>query len=477
MDLLSECTSFSESAKRPFIFRLPNELLQKIFGYIFDMNDSRIFSARITRDSLVALSRTCQRFYPSAQHVLYQSPCFGGSMNLHSNDNDSLIRSFHQKLKDSPNIRSLCKRFSIQVCDDGYGSPRLWPWPDLRFANELLLLMTNLTHLNVTAYFNYSETWSAINGALKHMRFLQQLALRVINWEASADMGPPLRRICRDMELPSLHVLELDCATTSFDLGYEDESKGWFRGTELIPIEKHNAGAFISLHIVMPNRSSRENIKRGISFDLDSLKELLTWPKALEHLSLDPTQKISGLDDIQKSLQPVRKTLKSLNLGPVGPPMYENSVLDLNDFEELESLHIQFHDLYLNEANPHQEGSPELAAASLCGPRLRSLTLDYRIDPRAEEDPFGDNRAHWIRTFSHCARAKGSSLSNITLLLSPSTAWGRDSNCQASPLKLLELFGTLDRLKDDCRDHGIEFHYRGPYEGEFRAGFRVLKIR
>ena len=474
MDLLSESTN-SESKEGTFVFQLPNELLEKIFSYVFDVDDDPNLSTYTTRGSLVALSRTCKRFHPVAQHVLYQDPCMEHPMLLDGGGRDRQVKAFHRKLNNSPNLQSLCKRFSIEINDNWYHQPR----SDIRFANEVLLLMTNLTHLNVTAHFHYSETWSAINGALKNMHSLQELALLKAEWSLGTAMGPPLQRICRDLDLPSLRVLELDCATASLDLGLEDESKDWFRGTELVPVEKQSTGAFKSLHIVMPEHADFDFENRSLNTNSIYLKELLTWPKALEHFSFHPTWGVYSLDDIQESIQPFCKTLKSLTLGVVRWPRRHNSVLNLKDFEELESLDMDLIDLYMKEAEPHQQGSPELAATSLCGPKLRSLTIDFRSDFEQADLAlgfFGDKMANWIHTFSQHARAKGSSLSDITLWLSPSTTWGRDSDFRASLLELLELFGTLDRLKDGCRELGIEFHYFGPREEDYREGFRVVKI-
>ncbi|MCJ1332641.1 hypothetical protein MMC10_009334 [Thelotrema lepadinum] len=453
-----------KSAEKTLIFQLPNEVLEEIFSHVFDLKDKDRESTR-TRIRLVALSRTCQRFHPIVQHALYRNPCFWSPMLLDNRESSNRqIKAFHRRLKDSPALGSVCKRFCIRI-DDRESL-------DINIANELLLSMPKLTHLSVMAYFNCSETWFTVRDAVHHMRSLQELALgEAGKWGFKS--GPPLRGICRDINLPSFCVLKLHHSTTSFDLGLEDKFKGRYRGTKLVPDEKQGKAAFKSLHVSMPGpRDSYDLEKSWLDSGSDYLKDFLKWPKALESFTFTPTPGLYSLSGIQESLQPVYKTLKSLNLDSVSPSWSVPDAFNLEHFEKLESLSMDLKDLCWEEAEPYDQGSPELAAAGLCASKLCSLTLDFRKDYKGSwiQASFGDKKADWILTFAQHAKVDGSPLSDITLVLAPFTTWRKHLDARArGPVELLELFGTLDRVKSGCRKLGIEFHYSGPHEEEYRA--------
>lgn len=65
--------------------------------------------------------------------------------------------------------------------------------------------------------------------------------------------------------------------------------------------------------------------------------------------------------------------------------------------------------------------TPEVTAAKLLGPHLRSLALDYNSEAQDSEpwDAFGHEEARWIEQFAKLASVQRSSLRKIMILFEP----------------------------------------------------------
>ena len=136
---------------------------------------------------------------------------------------------------------------------------------------------------------------------------------------------------------------------------------------------------------------------------------LLTWPKALEHLSiysLNSARYWHDKHDMQRILNVQRSSLRNIQIGRYGGRTPDNSVPDFSLFMSLEKLAMSIYNL-LRE-------TPNSAALKMTAPKLRHIVGDFCTEDQhpASPDAFGEAETKWLEDLASHKR-KGEKLSAL----------------------------------------------------------------
>ncbi|KAL3455038.1 hypothetical protein BJX64DRAFT_91268 [Aspergillus heterothallicus] len=373
-----------DTPSEPFIFRLPNELLDRIIGETCStLHDkpweNKCLSWNPQTPELVkfqaSLCRVCRRFYPIAMQYLYadlvvQTSLYDWSPGYaeHQERAERVPRRLHRSMKTNPALWPLCRRLLVyyedftRPDDPGYVR-RANPWAFL--VTDYLAWFTGLRSLffeGVAA----EPAWRLVRLALENCPALTELDL-------TSRSG-----YCLDLRKVVDLLSEAPCPQLRI-LGVNGISKknGPLMSQKLQ--EKAGTALFTTL--------------RTCSFlqTPSVLEDLVRWPKALNTIKIEHTfgqcYSKSGLHRTWSlaTLQPIlaihastlrRISVRCINIGGLAG-------LDLRGFPNLEELKLSAQTT-TNEFQDYTAGQKLLP--NLLAPRLRLFYWDHTLEDQQCEE-------------------------------------------------------------------------------------------
>ncbi|CZR51719.1 uncharacterized protein PAC_01596 [Phialocephala subalpina] len=373
------------------ITNLPDEIIHEIISIAIACSHWRTAYC----ECALALSRVCKIFYRITQSLLFKNiefswpHCWVPACTP--------VRCLYRTIGENPYLGTLCKSVSFHI-------PSVTVDPTLEdyvLGEELLSWLPNVTSFALRGGFDKPYTWPFLKRAFRNLTLVKSLTLSRECWDLYL---APVCDLVQTMRLQSLTIYGI-CA--------QDDK------AILAPISKVSKKQFISIaHLLtMDKEFERSSSITGLDLDdfgdtPEALRRFLKLPKALEHFRFGNgySGQISwDLGHFQSLLQDHRSSLKGIEIGALGREKKDISFLN---FPNLETLNLSCF-----VVSP----SPEVACATLLGPKLHTFIWDFTVIDQSSESwiDFGQKQKDWILKFAELAIAQQSALRKIEIIFTP----------------------------------------------------------
>jgi hypothetical protein len=420
----------------PFITKIPDELLDKIFTHALK---SELWTTGFYHTAL-ALSTVSKDFHRIVQPLMYRTI----HLSNHSLARPCLaVKQFHRTIKGNLALGSMVKILRVHV------EYLLTNASEFEFmiGIELLGLLPNVESFDLHGGYEHPSTWPMIRNAVGNWPRIKHVGLSREDWSL---LMPPVCELV--MAIPSLNTLNLYGVSTPAPRNSTSHAV-W------TPPSKVSTFYFESC-LVDDELNLNQDIERTsniISLIIndfgekpEALQNLLKLPRALEHFTFGKIHSNPvrwRLDMFQWLLADHQTTLRNIEIGSLG---LGYTPINFLEFPNLEILNLS-HWVY--------KETPEVAAASILAPRLHTFIWDFRIIDQHSESwtDFGEEQKKWLLRFAELAIARKSALRKIKIMFYPDEFDGPRTREELAIC--VTPWDLMDEVKDKIKPLGIELEY------------------